>query len=90
MFLAWDFGTTEEFESGQSLQAVEEVGGEAGERFVLALGDDLCAFADHDHEEGNQRGGDKQNNAREQVHWEDENEDTDRGTSAVMTSWGRY
>ena len=45
---------------------------------ILAFGDDLRAFADHDHEEGNQRRGDEQDDAREQVNGEDEDQNADR------------
>ena len=44
----------------------------------MALGNDLGTFADHDHEEGNQRRGDEQDDAREQIHREDEDQDTYR------------
>jgi hypothetical protein len=54
---------TEEFERGQSLQAVEEVGAEKAQGFILAFGDRLCTFADDDHEKGNQRGGDEEDQA---------------------------
>jgi len=38
-------GLTEQFQGRQSLQAVEEMRGEARERLVLPPGDDLRAFA---------------------------------------------
>ena len=54
------------------------MGGEPGEGLVLPLGDDLCSFADHDHEEGNQRRSDEHDNRREQVNREDHDQDADR------------
>jgi hypothetical protein len=43
----------------------------------LAFGDDLRAFADHDHEEGDERRGDEENKPRKQIHREDEEQDAD-------------
>ncbi len=50
-------------ERGQPLQTIEEVGAEQAQGFILAFGDRLCPFADDDHEEGNQRGGDEEDEA---------------------------
>ena len=52
------FGLAEEFEGGESLQAVEKVRAQKSQGFVLAFGDSLGAFANDDHEEWNQRGSD--------------------------------
>ncbi len=68
-------GLTEELQRGQALQAVEEVRAEQAQGFVLAFGDGLCALADHDHKEGNQRRGDQEDDARQQVDGENKDED---------------
>ena len=66
VFGVW-FGLSENFKRGQALQAVEKVGGETAESLVLALGDNFCAFADHNHEEGDQRPGNEQHETGKQV-----------------------
>ena len=52
------FGLAKEFEGGQSLQAVEEMGAQEAQGFILSFGNGFSTFADDDHEEWNQRGGD--------------------------------
>src|SRR5215213_7481445 len=82
-------GLTEQFQSGQSLQAVEEVGGEARERLILLFGDDLGALADHDHEERDQRRSDEHDDSRKKIDWKDDDQMLN-GMRAVITNWGRY